>query len=68
MNFTLKAHEFDRLAQLDYTKFDDTEANEINTNNDVRNKIPKAVESFPAGFPFGANGYTLSVGLKSTLN
>ena len=68
MNFTLKAHEFDRLAQLDYTKFDDTRANEINTNNDVRNKIPKAVESFPAGFPFGANGYTLSVGLKSTLN
>ena len=68
MAFTLKTDEFDRLAQLDYTDFDDSQAESINTDNNVRNRIPTAVDSFAPGFRFADDRFSLSVSLQSTLN
>ena len=66
----LKIHgeEFNRLASLDYTKFDDTRANEIMADKNAENKLPEAEKSFAKEFRFADLSTGLRVGLKATIN
>jgi hypothetical protein len=66
----LKIHgeEFNRLASLDYTKFDDTRANEIMADKNAENKLPEAEKSFAQEFRFADMSTSMRVGLKATIN
>ena len=42
LTLEIKANELDRLASLDYTRFDDTAANEVMADKTATNKLPAA--------------------------
>ncbi len=56
------------LASLDYTKFDDTRANEIMADKNAENKLPEAEKSFAQEFRFADMSTSMRVGLKATIN
>ena len=68
LSLTIEANEFDRLASLDYTRFDDTRANEIMADKTAENKLPNVQESFAKEFQFANMGTSVRVGLKATIN
>lgn len=47
LTLEIKANELDRLTTLDYTRFDDTAANEVMADKTATNKLPAA----PSGSP-----------------
>lgn len=68
LTLTIEAGEFDRLASLDYARFDDTRANEIMADKTAENKLPSVQESFAKEFQFTDLGTSMRVGLKATIN
>lgn len=63
-----KANELDRLASLDYTRFDDTAANEVMADKTATNKLPAAQKAFAPEFRFDDNGINIRLGLQFTVN
>lgn len=47
LTLEINANELDRLATLDYTRFDDTAANEVMADKTATNKLPAAQWSPP---------------------
>ena len=68
LSLTIEANEFDRLASLDYTKFDDTRANEIMADKNAENKLPEVEKSFAQEFRFADMSTSMRVGLKAKIN
>ena len=65
---TIDAQEFDRLGNLDYSEFDDTEANRIMAEKDGEDRLPRTQQSLGDNFRFNQMGIGLKVGLKATIN
>ena len=68
LTLTIGAGEFDRLASLDYTRFDDTRAWEIMADKKAENKLPNVQQSFAEEFRFAGKGINLRAGLRATVN
>lgn len=68
LSLTIDAGEFDRLASLDYTRFDDTRANEIMADKTAVNKLPSAQESLAKEFRFADLSTSMRLGLKAAIN
>ena len=68
LTLTLDAAEYDRLASLDYIRFDDTQANAIMADRNATQKLPTARQTFASEFRFVPTALTLRVGLLATIN
>ena len=51
----IKAGEFEHMAKLDYSRFDDTEARKILDSKDLPNKLNQAVDSIDPSFRLNKN-------------
>ena len=52
VSLTIKADEFERMAKLDYSKFDDTEARKIIDDKNLVGALNHAVDSLDESFRF----------------
>jgi len=65
--FKIKANEFERLAQLDFSTCDDSEAARIMDDNDVVNRTVTASKALPKDFQFTETGIYCHVTYSTTI-
>ncbi|MBR4188467.1 MAG: hypothetical protein IKQ55_00715 [Kiritimatiellae bacterium] len=67
LTLEINANELDRLASLDYTRFDDTAANEVMADKTATNKLPAAQKTFAPEDRFADNAINIHLGLQFSI-
>jgi len=65
--YTMKGSEFKRIAKLDFSKVDTTNAHNM-LDSDTKSKAEKAAKNLPLGFTFGRGDVTCRARFKAEMN
>lgn len=68
LSVSLNAKELERLADLDFSKFNDTEAKKLFSSQTEANKLQKIRNGFPAEYRLNLDNSSCDTNFRATIN